>query len=88
MKRVSDVKDYIINTYPMHPNKFEVIKVGSAIWIYAIDKKMQLSRYQIFRGTLDTTGSSKALKSFLLDNIFESILALGYIPTDYHINRF
>lgn len=88
MRRVNDVKDYIIATYPLHPNKFEVIKVGSAIWLYVIDKKIQIARYQIFKGSLTTIDSSVILKNYLIGNILDAIIDLGYVPPDYHIDQF
>jgi len=85
MKRVTDVKEYIISRYPLHPDKFDVIKVGSSIWLYVIDRKIQLTRYQIFKGSLGTIDESEALKNYLLGNIHKAIIDLGYVNSGYSV---
>lgn len=86
MRRVNDIKDYIVNTFPLHPDKFDVIKIGSAIWLYAIDRKIQLKRFKIFSGSLVTIDESEVLKKYLLDNILKSIIELGYVNPGYQID--
>lgn len=86
MKRAKDVKDYICQTYPISENRLEVIKVGSSIWLYVINKKIELSRYNIFKGSLSTIDDSLILKNYLLNNIQSAMIDLEYLPSEHAID--
>ncbi len=70
MKRVSDVKDYILRTYgEISGKKFDIVKIGSSIYIFLVTRDNELAREQIFKGALDTVETEPILKDYLEKNI-------------------
>jgi hypothetical protein len=70
MRRVSDVKDYILRTYGEIPgNKFDIVKIGPSINIFLVTRDNELVREQIFKGALDTVETEPKLKEYLENNI-------------------
>jgi hypothetical protein len=79
MKRVSDVKDYILRTYGEIPgNKFDIVKIGSTVYIFLVTRSNELAREQIFKGPLDTVESQPKLKTFLETNIKNVLTKYNY----------
>lgn len=70
MKRVSDVKSYILQTYSeISGTKFDIVKIGGIVYIFLVTQNNDLVREQIFKGPLDTVEDQPKLKTFLETNI-------------------
>jgi hypothetical protein len=77
--RVSHVSEYIKSAYPrMNPKKFDVVKIGPRIYLYAVDQSSNLQRFQIFQGNLPAINELTALKDFLEKNIKTAVQKLGF----------
>ncbi len=79
MKRVNDVKDYILRTYPdISDNKFDVTKVGPIVYIFIVTKSATLAKEQIFRGAIETVETEERLKRYLEDSIRKVMVKYHY----------
>lgn len=79
-ERVSDIDKYILVTYPILPRKkFDVVKIGARIYLYAVNKQNELQRKQIFKGNLDTVNQLYVLRQELERAIKEAIKSFGYL---------
>ena len=79
MKKVNDVKEYILRTYPnIAANKFDVVKTGSAVYIFLVTQSSTLEREQIFKGAIETVETEERLKRFLEDNIRKVMIKNHY----------
>ena len=78
-ERVSDIDIYILTTHPILPRKkFDVVKIGARIYIYAVNRQNELQRKQIFKGNLDTVNHIYILRQELEKNIKKAIESFGY----------
>ena len=78
MKKVSDVKEYILRTYPIAANKFDVVKNGSTVYIFLVTQSSTLEREQIFKGAIETVETEERLKRYLEDNIRKVMIKHHY----------
>ena len=79
MKTTNDVKDYILNNYPLiRPNKFQVVKIGTAINLFIIDQNINLQKIQLIRSHLSVIDETPALKKELEKNIKNAMIKYGY----------
>ena len=78
-ERVSDIDNYILITYPILPRKkFDGVKIGARIYIYAVNKQNELQRKQVFKGNLNTVNQIFVLRQELERSIKRAIESFGY----------
>lgn len=79
MKKVNDVKNYILRTYPnIAGNKFDIVKTGSTVYIFIVTQSSTLEKEQIFKGAIETVETEERLKKFLEDNIQKVMIKHHY----------
>jgi hypothetical protein len=79
MRTVDDVKDYILNTYPLiRPNKFQIAKIGIRVYLYIVDQSANLHRVQIIRAQISTIYESNILKNEFEKNIRNAMKKFGW----------
>ena len=70
IRRVSDVKEYIKNTYPrLNEKKFDIVKIGVRTYIYLVDLEGNLQRGCVFQGNLPAVNDLPALKKAFENNV-------------------
>lgn len=80
IKRVTHVNDVIVRQYPrMNTNKFDVVKIGPRIYLYAVDSHNNLQRFKIFQGNLPAVNEVPVLRQQLDRNIKAAVQKLGYM---------
>jgi len=79
IKRTPDVKDYIKTKYnKLSEKKFDVVKIGVRIYIYAVDKENNLQRAIIFRGNLPMINEVPVLMKVFEKGIEDAMKKWGY----------
>jgi len=79
IRRVSHVVAYIKSNYPlMDHRKFDVVKIGARIYIYAVDRENHLQRHMIYQGNLPAMNELAILKQSFERNVQEAIKKIGY----------
>jgi len=77
--RTSHVVAYIKSNYPqMDPRKFDVVKVGPRVYMYAVDSTGLLQRKFIFQGNLPAINELSVLMNSFERNVKDAIKGLGY----------
>ena len=79
MKRVSHLKQYILDTYPrLHSDKMDVLKIGMRIYLILVTKDGKLAREKLYRGALEAVNGVYQLKKQLDDNLNTILTKHGY----------
>lgn len=78
LKRVSHLKSFILDKYPIPSEKFDLVKIGPRIWMYVVTKEATIDRAQLFTGALETVEDNDVLKKFLIANIEEALKKWEY----------
>ena len=79
MKRVSDLKKYILEMYPNLPkDKMDVVKIGPRIWIVLVTKQSTLIREKLYSANLETVNDIAVLKKVLDTNINKILTKYNY----------
>ena len=66
IKRTEDLKAYILQKYSrLHPQKFDIVKIGARIYLYYVANDGLLRREVVFRGCLPTVESLPKLREVL-----------------------
>lgn len=80
LHRTSHVVIYIKTKYPrMDVKKYDVVKIGPRIYLYAINVQGNLQRHMIYRGDLSAINQLAVCKRSLDQNIQDAIVKLGYL---------
>jgi hypothetical protein len=74
IKRTEDLKAYMLQKYSfLHPKKFEIIKVGTRVYMYYVANDGSLSRQVVFKGCLPTTEGVPKLREHLEKSVDEAV---------------
>lgn len=77
--RTSHVVAYIKSTHPsIDPRKFSIAKIGSRVYLYAVDSQGLLQRKFIFQGNLPAMNELPVLRASFDRNVASAIRELGY----------
>jgi hypothetical protein len=77
INRVNHLIQYIETNYPqMQRKKFDVVKSGVRIYLFAVDNEGNLIKNVIYRGCLSMTNEVPHLRNILEKNIKEAIKKL------------
>ena len=78
INRVKHLVQYIESAYPqMQRKKFDVVKGGVRIYLFAVNNEGNLVKSVIYRGCLSMTNEVPQLRNNLEKNIKEAIKKLG-----------
>ena len=79
IKRVNDVKKYIKGKYvKLSDKKFDVVKIGMRIYVYAVDRESNLQRAIIFRGNLPAINEVPVLMRAFEKGVNDAMRKWGY----------
>ena len=79
IKRVEDVKKYIKSKYnKLSDKKFDVVKIGVRIYVYAVDRESNLQRAIIFRGNLPAINEVPILMKVFEKGVEDAMKKWGY----------
>lgn len=80
IKRVEDVKKYIKSKYSkLSDKKFDVVKIGVRIYVYAVDRESNLQRAIIFRGNLPAINEVPILMKVFEKGVEDAMKKWGYV---------
>jgi hypothetical protein len=78
INRVNHLAKYIESSYPgLQRKKFDVVKSGVRIYLFAVNIEGNLVKIQIYRGCLSMTNEVPQLRNALDKNIKEAVKKLG-----------
>lgn len=78
INRVNHLIQYIETSYPeMQRKKFDVVKGGKRIYLFAVNNEGNLIKTVIYRGCLAMTNEIPQLRNLLDKNIKEAVKKLG-----------
>jgi hypothetical protein len=78
MRRVTDLKKYIVDTYNVPSKKFSIVKIGPRIWLYIVTKENELGRALLYTGALETTDTNSVLKKYLIQTVETALEKFDY----------
>lgn len=80
IKRVEDVKKYIKSKYnKLSDKKFDVVKIGVRIYVYAVDRESNLQRAIVFRGNLPAINEVPILMKVFEKGVEDAMKKWGYV---------
>lgn len=79
MKRVDDLKQYILAKYPkVQKDRLDVLKVGLRVYIILVTRQNTLAREKLYRGSIDGVEGVQILQKLLDDKIEAILTKHGY----------
>ena len=78
MRRVSELKKFITDSYNIPTKKFSVVKIGPRIWLYIVTKENELGRALLYTGALETADANAILKKYLLQKVEAALTKFSY----------
>jgi hypothetical protein len=79
METIEDVKNYVINTYGIKPNKFAITKHGSTVYMFIVDAEAHLHREFIIRISIPEIDKLPVLRKEFERSIKEILTKHKYV---------